>query len=372
MDSQDSLVDVLAILWKWRKKIIGITVIAGILSIVLSLTLSNYYQSTTIFFAASTDMNKPEQVFGLTNKASKYYGDDFDNDRLLTVASSPVIISHLIDSFHIAEHYKMKTDTPKRKYKLEKKFRSNYEILKTKFDAISLSFEDKDPEFAAKVVNEARKQVNRISLSLLKESQKKRMATYERSIREKTIELNAIGDSLQKTRQKYNIFDLSSQGELLTKIAATTESSLAETKASLENAIRSHSPKDTIRVLKIKLAGLESKLNSVLGNSNSSQFSIKSLREGMATTQSLEDGYENLSDQLDLEKEKLRQLKTVFQSNSPTIILAEKGEVPKIKSRPKRSILVIAATLAALIFSILGALLFENLQKLDLKKIKGA
>lgn len=372
MNSQDSLVDVLAVLWKWRKKIVRTTAAVAIVSVLLSLTLSNYYKSTTTFFAASTDINKPEQVFGLTNKATRFYGDDFDNDRLLTIASSSELIRFLIDSFHVAEHYDMKTNTPKRQFKLEKKFRSNLEVLKTKFDAISLSFEDKEPEYAATVTNEARNQIGRITLNLLKSSQAQRIRLYQGSIQEKTVELTMISDSLQALRKRYNIFDLKSQGELLSTIATEAESDLAGTKAALAKFKSMPRQRDTVQVLTARVANLEKKLQTVLGNEGSSMFSLKLLRQGMAATKVLSNRHARLSEQLDAEKEKLRQINTVFASDAPTIILAEKGEIPKVKSRPRRSILVLAATLAAFIFSALGALLLENIGKIDLKRIKGA
>jgi len=372
MNSQDSLVDVLAVFWKWRKKILGITTVVAIGSILLSLTLPNYYKSTTIFFAASTDINKPEQVFGLTNKATRFYGDDFDNDRLLTVASSSQLIKFLIDSFKVAEHYDMKTDTPKRQFKLEKKFRSNLEILKTKFDALSLSFEDKEPEFAAIITNEARNQIGKITLDLLKRSQYQRINLYKGSIDHKSIELLLVTDSLQALRKRYNIFDLKSQGELLSTLATETESDLAGTKAALEKFKTMPRQRDTVQVLTARVASLEKKLQTVLGTDGNAMFSLKLLREGMATTEILSNRHSRLSEQVDSEKEKLRQINTVHASNAPTIILSEKGEIPKVKSRPKRSILVIVATMAAFIFSLLGALLFENIGKIDLKRIKGA
>ncbi len=372
MNSQDSLTDIIAILWKWRKKIVGITAVAAIGSILLSLTLSNYYQSTTVFFAASTDVNKPDQVFGRTNKATRFYGDDFDNDRLLTIASSSELVNFLIDSFRVADHYRMKANTPKRQFKLEKKFRSNLDVLKTKFDAISLSFEDKDPEFAATIANEARNQIGKITLNLLKTNQYQRIKLYEGSIAEKSKELKVIGDSLQLLRKRYNIFNIGSQGELLSQMATETESQLAGTRAALEKFKTMRGQRDTIQILTARVAKLDKELQTILGTNDSALFSIKLLREGMASTQVLQDRYSRLSGQLDFEKERLRQIKTVYSSNAPTIILAEKGEIPKIKSRPKRSILVIAATLAAFIFSILGVLVMENIGKIDLKRIKGA
>jgi len=372
MNSQDSLVDVLAILWKWRRKIIWTTAAIAIGSVLLSLTLSNYYKSTTIFFSASTDINKPEQVFGLTNKATRYYGDDFDNDRLLTIASSSELIQFLLDSFQVAEHYDMKVETPKQQFKLEKKFRSNLEVLKTKFDAISLSFEDKAPEYSAAITNEARNQIGIITLNLLKSSQTQRIKLYEGSIKKKISELAIISDSLQSLQRRYNIFDLDAQGELLSTLAAETESELAGTRAALSKFKTMPRQRDTVQVLTARVANLEQKLQTVLGTEGKSLFSLKHLREGMAATKILSNRHSRLSGQLDAEKEKLRQINTVYTSNSPTIILAEKGEVPKIKSRPKRSILVLASTLAAFIFSALGALLFENIGKIDLKRIKGA
>jgi tyrosine-protein kinase Etk/Wzc len=41
-------------------------------------------------------------------------------------------------------------------------------------------------------------------------------------------------------------------------------------------------------------------------------------------------------------------------------VLIESGKVPIMKSRPKRSILILSAVLVSFIFSVIGVLLLEN------------
>ncbi len=360
------LTEVLQILWKHRRKIILITGLAAVSGAIILLLMPNYYKASTVFFAASTDMNKPEQVFGQTNRTARYYGDDYDNDRLLTVARSPEVINYLIDSFDIARHYHMKANTPKQQYKLEKKFRKNYQVLKTKHDAISLTVEDRDPQLAAALANAAREKIGATTLKLIQQIQTKRIQTFKNSIREKSLELSRLQDSLQQLRRHYDIIDVATQREALATIASESEAKLIAMRAALKEFRHMPGRQDTVQILKASIAGLENQLRALRGDDKEANFTIKKLREGMSRIEILERNIANLSNSITYEKQNLQRAITVFRSNAPTIIIAEEAQVPKVKSRPKRSVLLLATTLIAFIFSALGALLIEGLKGFQL------
>jgi capsular polysaccharide biosynthesis protein len=63
MENNENLLGVISTLLRWRKPIIRICLIAGIgTALITWFGLDDYYQSTTVFYAASPDLGKPEAV----------------------------------------------------------------------------------------------------------------------------------------------------------------------------------------------------------------------------------------------------------------------------------------------------------------------
>ncbi len=63
------------------------------------------------------------------------------------------------------------------------------------------------------------------------------------------------------------------------------------------------------------------------------------------------------------------QFKAQSQSKAEAIIVLEPVEIPKVKSYPKRSILVIAAAFISLVFGVLMALVLELNNRINWKKV---
>ena len=53
-------------------------------------------------------------------------------------------------------------------------------------------------------------------------------------------------------------------------------------------------------------------------------------------------------------------IKNAFESIVPSIILIEKGQIPIVKERPKRLLIVLASIFATLLVSVIGVLLINN------------
>ena len=62
MDSKENLLGVLETVFKWKKQILRVLIVTAVGSVIISLFLSNYYQSSTLFYAASQDLAKPASV----------------------------------------------------------------------------------------------------------------------------------------------------------------------------------------------------------------------------------------------------------------------------------------------------------------------
>lgn len=366
MEKKDNLLEVIKTLLKWKKEIIYLCIIAGIGSIIISLLLPVYYQSTTVFLVSSSDRAKREILFNDGTLEGEYYGNENDIDRILTIAESNDLVDYLIDSFDLYEHYDINPDRPRSKYNIRRHFAKLYEVNKTKRDAIELSMEDTDKELAAKIANAARHKVDQIAQSLIKESQLEELKIYEADIKTKESQLGILSDSLIRLRGQYGVYNSIVQTESLTAQFSQAESKLIRSEARLE-ALESTPGvnQDTIRYLKAAVKGMKSEVEKL-------NDKVVLFNEGMAIVNIYEEQYKLASETLGEVKELTKELKATYDSNIPAVLLVEEATTPVIKSRPKRSIVVIAAVFVAFLFGIIGILLLEAYRAIDWKELANA
>ena len=361
--NKDNLLDVLRTLVKWKKAILYLCLAAGVLSAVIVLLVPVYYEAATIFFVASPDQSKPELIFGNNQLEPEVYGNESDIDRLLTIAESNELVEYLIDSFQLYRHYDIDTANAKAPYYIKLKFFDLYEVQKTKRDAIQLSIEDRDRELARQITRAAREKINEIAQNLVKASQEKKIRTYEASIESKRELLRTIGDSLVELRKKYGIFNTLAQSEILTGELTSAEASLAFTQARLRSMESNAGvSRDSIVKLRSQVAGLEQQVVKL-----SSKLEL--FNQGFAEVEVFDAQYKEATQVLSEEQEKLKQYRAAYQANIPALILVEEAELPIIKSRPRRTLIVLASIAVAFFFSVIGVLLLDNYRDVDWREI---
>jgi len=354
MEQKASLLGVVQSLYKWRKHILIICGIAGLGTALITLFLPNYYQASTLFYAAHPDLAKPEILFNRGNQLrSFYYGGEEDVDRLLTIGESAELLDFLVDSFDLYDRYDINPDLTKAPIRVREELLSLYDIQRNKREAIDLRVEDRDPQVAAQMANAARIKINELAQQLIKSNQKSTLKAYRDNLQNKASNLEYLGDSLATVRAKYEIYNVQAQSELLTGQYSSARAKLAR-EASKLNALKDNRsiPRDTIAYMSATVNGLETQVDSL-----SSQ--MERFRNGMARILSLEKEYIEANQTLSEDRERTKQLQATFDSDISAIILVEEAEVPILKSRPHRSIIVIAAGAIAFIFSVLGVLLLE-------------
>lgn len=362
MENNENLLGVISTLLRWRKPIIRICLIAGIGTAIITLFLPNYYQSTTTFYAASPDLGKPEAV-GEIERDRDIYGEDTDNDRLLTIAQSNEIVSYLIQKFKLYDHYDIDPSDRKSKDKIRKKFRGLYNVEKTKYEAIEISVEDKDSLMAAAITNAARFRTNEMAQALIKDGHLKRMNSLKATMDEKQQALYILGDSLSRVRKKYQVFNTETQGELLAQMVAKQRAQLIGTQAKLEVFRKGgSSTRDSVIYLNAQLKGFEKEVESLEKN-------LALFNSGMSLVNELEDEHQEAREQLSIDRERFKQLKAIHDSYIPTLMVVENGDIPVVKSRPFRSLIVISAVIIAFILSLIGVLILENYKDIDWKKL---
>ncbi len=348
------LTDVIKQLLARRKYILGISFGTAVGTAIISLLLPVYFKATTLFYAASPDLASPEQIFGESNTTTRYYGTDSDRDRLFSIAGSSVVTDFLIAKYHLYDRYEIDSTKAKAAYHVKQQLLDLYTVEKTKYDALELSVEDKDPQIAASMANDARERINEEAQRLIRESQQKMLDTYQKTIREQSAFLKTLEDSLRQLRNTYGVYNIESQSEQLSTQLSSEQRQLTFDKARLKRYREIGGiPRDTIRYLQASISAREQSLKEV-------QNRLEQFSQGMSHIQMLEESHEEISQKLSKLQTRQKQLQTALQSGFTALHIVETAKVPSIKSRPKRSILVILATMAAFMFAVFGVLLYEN------------
>jgi capsule polysaccharide export protein KpsE/RkpR len=371
MNNRDNLLGVFQAMYRWRKAIRNICLIALIGSIAFSLTLENYYQANTIFYPASPELSNPELIFGYTGQVTNYFGSDRDLDRLHEIANGAEVVDYMVDRFRLYEVYGLDSTSLKGRAKVREYFRNLYVAQKNKNDALELSVEDTDPPRAAEMANAARDKINEIAQRLIKNSQSRLLATFEENIKNKAAELEVLADSLRRLQAQYNIYSGSEQGEQLSEQLANAESEIVRARARLE-VLEGNSliPRDTIAYIKANLRAYERERQTLMSpDPKNSGVSVKDFNEGLPKVAVMTDLHFQARKQLSFDLERYNQIRAAFNTDIPAIQIIEIAEPPLLKSRPKRSIIVVASVAAAFLFAVLGVLIAEAYRDFNWKEI---
>ena len=367
-----SLLSIIKVLHKWRKFILYGTAGIAVLSIVISLVIPVYYEATTTFYAASEDLFKPKKAFGYGDNDVEFYGTSEDIQRVLTVSRSNDVIDFLIDSFDLYTHYDVDPAKPKAEYYVREKLMKHYTVMRTKYDAIELTVEDRQPEISAAIANVAREKIQQTLSAIIKDSQGKVIESYHRSIDEKLTVLQSIQDSLKAAQVRYGIFDPESQTEYLSTLVTSTETKLIGERARLESFEKSGRNRETRDSLQANIAGYERMLDLLNGRDSTitSNYNVERFSSAKGMIEVLTDEYTKATNNVNFDKELLKTLESAKNMNVPAIHVLEVAKVPVIKSRPRRSLLVMGSTIIAFVFLSMSVLFIESYRHLDWSFLK--
>ncbi|MCB0531205.1 MAG: hypothetical protein H6574_10690 [Lewinellaceae bacterium] len=376
MENRDNLLGVLQTIYQWRKTIRNVCILALAGSIGFSLLLDNYYQATTIFYPASPRLANPELMFGNTGQIADYYGSDRDLDRLSEIAASKELEDYMVQHFNLYAHYGIDSSSKQGPFKVRQVFRALYNAQKNKNDAIELNMEDTDPKQAAVMANAARQKINNIAQRLIKESQGTLLKAFEDNIKRKKAELELLSDSVRRAQAYYGIYASTAQGELLSEQLTKAESEIVRNRAKLEVLEPdSRIPRDTIAYIRANLKAYERQrqqlMNAVSGKGEDN-MTIKRFNEGSPQVAVLQDLHFQSRKQLSFDLERYNQILASYNTDIPAVLVVETADVPLIKSRPKRSIIVLASVVGAFLFTVLAALIADSYKDVRWKDIKGA
>ncbi|MGI9191568.1 MAG: Wzz/FepE/Etk N-terminal domain-containing protein [Chitinophagaceae bacterium] len=217
MDSnkvQFDLFDIIRVFSARKKIILAFTAICSLLAAVYFVMQKNTYEAYGSFFPSSAVMSGRINLFREENQDwIDFFGGENELDRAAVIGNSAAVISYLIDTFHIADHYKIDVKNDRNgNQKVYKRFTKNFSISRSGYKHIEIKFKDEDHELAYKLVNES---MNRIEDQLRKMYARiNTQLAQSLDVRSDSLqrELTVLSDSLANMRVTYGIYDLIAPG----------------------------------------------------------------------------------------------------------------------------------------------------------------
>lgn len=354
-----SLLNVFQELYKWKKHIILSTLAIGLLTAIVTMFMPNYYKATSTFYPASPSLANPNAL-GYDENAKYVYGGGEDLDRLFSILISEKVMNHLISKFDLYKSYDIDSSSSKGKHMMMMQFKENYKCIRTKYEAIELSVEDKDPLVAANITNEAREYTNLLIQKLIKESQFKGIESLEKNILLQEAKVSALADSIQDVKSNSKMIDPYFQSETFSIEVIKAESNLADAKAKADYYNKFESKKDSTIKYRAIAIGLESKVAQL-------RTRLNTFYEVGPWLKKKEVEYSRAADQLSIEKEKLSQMLSSYNNAFTGLHIIDTAIPPYNKSRPKRMLIVLGAMFLTAITAILGILMLNSFKKQEFK-----
>ena len=197
-----NFIDIGRVIWEYRRYFFLTAILSGILGIVIAFLLPVYYQSTaTIYPAAISYVESTDLVYRQGN--INELGSTEQAEQILEMFSSQDFKNKIIRETNLFEHYKIRPDEPSAWFKIYEKYRKHIQAERSRYNAVKISVEDRDPQKAAEIVN-----------LIIEELDAFRHEIISRRIRSHYQTLQSSRDSLQQVMVMWSdsLFNLQERG----------------------------------------------------------------------------------------------------------------------------------------------------------------
>ena len=303
--------ELVTFLWKKRKTLIITTVLAFIVSIGGSLLMPNYYMARAIVFPTqsnSVDFNNNSRTSVVE------FGDESDAERLLQVLISPEIRDSLTFKYDLYNHYEIDSNESQAKFEFQKIYDGSVIFSRTRYNSINIDVYDKIPKIATDMANDIVRLVDTVMNRMIRERAIGPMYAVQYEVALIKEEMGDYSDKL-KFLSDSGVVSKDERGDLYANYFTAKKAGDSKTAAEIKKKIDAS-----------QKYGSDYDIYSNL----TEFFSLR---------------YSNI---LDVNDQATQYAKTEIQQT----IRHSAAEMPDKKAKPKRSIIVLAATFATLVFAI--------------------
>ena len=373
MEEERNLLDYVYVLVKWRRLIIVSVVAISLITAGISLVLPKAWTARTIIMPPEEDLDQ----FGLSALLSSavpanlagLVGGSTSAERLKIILETNRVLGVMVDRFGLIDEY----EAPHREQAIEL-FRDHIDIELEQSGALIVEVTASDSVLAANLANDLVGELDSYNRQL-----KSRQARELREFLEERLELRRVGleesgRALQQFQETYGLVDLETQTAAIVEVAKNIVLELALLEVKLGVISQQVSPEHEVRrQLELEAGELRKQLQ-ILVRDWSDPPDRADLPPLGPPLQSLPElGFEHAILALDIEvKEeiihflgaKLEEAKYREALSTPTLQVLDLATPPRVRSAPRRTLMVLVAAFVSLVLSIVLAFVFESVAQL--------
>ncbi len=344
------MVSLVAIAYRWRRFIVINVLAAAVVSVAVSLLLPKWYKSTaSIIPPKDQDMLNPLNAAGSVLKGlslgKRVGGGALGTYNYLAILKSRSVLDSVVRRFNLIEVYDV-GDTSMEEAIKELKENAAFELQDDDF--ITIEVYDRDPQRAADMANAFVDVLNTVSLQLGTREAGNNREFIERRLDSSRADLRRAEDALRVYQEKSKMIVIPEQNSSAS-VGGVAELYGMKAKKEIELAIlqKSLSPGDpSIGQLQLELAELDKKLESF------PEIGIESIRlyRDALIQQKIVEFLLPLYEQAKVDEHK----------DVPVLLVLDRAVRAEKKTKPQRSLIVLASVSLALLVSLLLAFLFQK------------
>jgi uncharacterized protein involved in exopolysaccharide biosynthesis len=200
--------DVIDSIRKHRTLIIVVTVLAAISGAIFYLAGPKKFEGKSEFVLRNPLYGDRNNVYNYETKFLDYFANEDDIDRLMVMSESDLIKDKVIKNLNLAAAYGIDASTRKGEEQVAHRFGKSFNIMRTEYKSLQLSFVDVDAERAAKVTNECVAVLDSSFSEYYKEMRRDIYKAIVEKVNEEDSSINALTDTLIAMRAHYGINDI--------------------------------------------------------------------------------------------------------------------------------------------------------------------
>lgn len=363
-DDEISLLDLVIVLAKHKKLVLGLPLIAAIVAAIVSLLMTPIYTATTKILPPQQQQSTAAAMLGqlgaLAGAAGGTLGIKNPADLYVGMLKSRTVADSLIERFDLAKLYEKKLQSAARKT-LEKVT----DVKAGKDGLITIDVDDTSPQRAAALANAYIEELTKLTSVLAVTEAAQRRLFFERQLLEAKNNLVKAEISARRALNQGGIAMVDEQGRSMVETTAALRAQIAAKEVqigSMKAFATDQNPefvkaRQELAALKQQMARIEGagEAGAASGKASTSEQGLRNLAL-LRDVKYYEVLFELLAKQYELAK--------IDEAKEGAVIqIVDKAVVPDRRSSPKRSLIVMLATLVAGVIAVLLVFIKEFVEK---------
>lgn len=189
----------MSLVFKWRKHLAIITLLAAILGAIFSgpFFITPLYKSEAVAYPANINS----------------YSDESETEQMLQMIQGQDIIDSMIAKFNLMEVYKIDPDYKYARTAMQYEYNQNVKIKKTPYEAISIVVRDKDPDRAAEMASEILNLYDQKVARLHKTKYREVVEMYDQQLKLKKKTIDSLQQRMMELGTEYGLVDYTMQSQ---------------------------------------------------------------------------------------------------------------------------------------------------------------